>query len=115
MPMCPKEAALAALIATAGLFATACGSAQPTILDTEKVERAIEDSGMAQRGLRAQLSCPSGVRQEAGSAFSCTALVGTTETRFVVTQIDDAGRVRYEAPLAQTQMNNGRSWQLMPR
>jgi hypothetical protein len=82
-----------------GVTATACGSTEPpTILNTEKVERAIEGSSMAQRGLRAELSCPSGVRQEAGLVFSCTAVVGTTETRFIVTQVDDAGRVRYEAP-----------------
>jgi hypothetical protein len=100
---CPRrrirDTALAGLVATASFIATACGStAPPTILDTEKVERAIEDSSMAQRGQRAQLSCPSGVRQEAGSVFSCTALVGATKTRFVVTQINDTGRVRYEAP-----------------
>lgn len=108
MPMCLRHGpcprrrirntALASLIATAGFVATACGATELTILDTEKVERAIEDSSMAQRGQVAQLSCPSGVRQEAGLVFSCIAVVGATETRFVVTQIDDAGRVRYEAP-----------------
>lgn len=94
-----RNGALAGLIATAGFVVTACGSADPpTILDTQKVERAIEASSMAQRGQRAQLRCPSGVRQEAGLVFYCTATVGATKTRFVVTQIDDAGRVRYEAP-----------------
>jgi Domain of unknown function (DUF4333) len=94
-----RSTALAAAVVAAGLVTTACGSTEPpTILDTEKVERAIEASSMAQRGQRAQLSCPSGVRQEEGSVFSCTAVVGTAKTRFVVTQIDDAGRVRYEAP-----------------
>jgi hypothetical protein len=84
---------VAGLIATAGVGATACGSTEPpTILDTEKVERAIEHSSMAQRGQRAQLSCPSGVRQEVGLVFSCIAVVGATSTRFVVTQVDDAGR-----------------------
>ncbi len=94
-----RDTGVAALVAV-GLCAVAgCGSADPaTTLDTEKVERAIAESSMAQRGLRARLSCPSDVRQERGLVFSCTALVGTTETRFVVTQIDDAGRVRYEAP-----------------
>jgi hypothetical protein len=94
-----RSTALAGLLATAVFIVTACGSTDsPTILDTEKVERAIEGSSMAQRGQLAQLSCPSGVRQEAGLVFSCTAVVGATKTRFVVTQIDDAGRVRYEAP-----------------
>lgn len=97
--MSTRGTVVAGLVAAAGFIATACGSTEPaTILDTEKVERAIEGSSMAQRGQRARLSCPSGVRQEEGSVFSCTAVVGDTTTRFVVTQIDDAGRVRYEAP-----------------
>jgi hypothetical protein len=29
--------------------------------------------------------------------FSCTAVVGRNSTRFVVTQLDGSGRVRYEA------------------
>jgi hypothetical protein len=92
-----RHALVAALAATAVLAATACGSDSPTILDTEKVERAIEHSSMAQRGQSAQVSCPSGVRQEQGSVFSCTALVRGTETRFVVTQTNGTGHVRYEA------------------
>ena len=77
----------------------ACGSSdKPTILNTEKVERAIEASSLAQRGKQASVSCPSGVHQSKGLVFYCTATVkkaGTT--RFVVTQTDGAGNVHYVA------------------
>lgn len=83
----------------ASLVLTACGSsAPPTILDTEAVERSIEASSLAQRGQRAEVSCPSGVHQKEGLVFDCTAVVGRVSTRFVVTQLDGAGNVHYEAP-----------------
>jgi hypothetical protein len=85
------------LATTTILAAAACGSDSPTILNTEKVERAIEHSSMTQRGQSAQVSCPSGVHQHEGSVFSCTALVRGVETRFVVTQTNATGHVRYEA------------------
>jgi hypothetical protein len=101
--------ALAALIA-AGSALAACGSsgspapagsagpAAITILDTEKVERAIERSSLAQRGLRAQVSCPAGVHQKKGLRFFCTAVVkGADSTSFAVTELDGSGRVHYEA------------------
>jgi hypothetical protein len=83
----------------AALFAvTACGSSDsPTILNTEKVERAIEHSSLTQRGTHAQVSCPSGVRQKRGLVFSCRAVVRNRATRFVITQLDGSGRVHYEA------------------
>jgi hypothetical protein len=52
---------------------------------------------MAQRGQQADVSCPSGVHQQKGLVFSCTAMVGRNGTRFVVTELDGSGRVRYEA------------------
>jgi hypothetical protein len=86
------------VVVAASLAVTACGSSSsPTILNTEKVERAIEQSILAQRGLRAQVSCPSGVHQKKGSTFLCTAVVKGGGTRFVVTQLDGAGHVHYEA------------------
>lgn len=88
----------AGILAAASLALTACGAPEsPTILDTEKVERAIEHSSLAQRGAHARVSCPSGVHQVKGSVFSCTAVVRWAGTRFVVTQIDASGHVRYEA------------------
>ena len=91
--------ALGVLVA-AGFAATGCGESDPvTILNTEKVERAIEDSSLAQRRKRVNVSCPSGVHQKKGLEFSCTAFGKRgVATRFVVTQIDGGGRVHYEAP-----------------
>lgn len=88
-----------ALLATA-VGATACGEASqsPTrILNTERVERAIEKSSLAQRGQQAQVSCPSGVHQKKGLVFSCTAVVKGASTKFTVTEVDSAGNVRYVA------------------
>jgi hypothetical protein len=91
--------ALAGILVAASIAAAGCGGSPeaPTILDTEKVERAIEQSSLAQRGQRPRVSCPSGVRQEKGLTFSCTALVGRESTRFDVTELDGSGRVHYEA------------------
>jgi hypothetical protein len=68
-----------------------------TILNTEKVERAIEQSSLTQRGKRPQVSCPSGVHQQKGLVFTCTAVVKRDSTRFLVTQLDGSGQVHYEA------------------
>lgn len=88
----------------AGSFGVvACGSSDsdssdaPVILNTEKVERAIEHSSWVQRRKRVQVSCPSGVHQKKGLVFSCTAIYKGRSTRFVVTQRDGAGNVRYQA------------------
>lgn len=86
-----------ALVASA-LFLTACGSSEGvTILDTQKVEYAIERSVMSQRNQVADVACPSGVHQKESVEFSCVATVGSEDTRFEVTQTDDAGHVHYEA------------------
>ncbi len=91
--------AVAGSLVAASLAAAACGgsSKPPTILDTEKVERAIERSSFEQRNRRVHVSCPSGVHQKKGLTFSCTAVHPSGSTRFVVNQLDGAGRVRYEA------------------
>jgi Domain of unknown function (DUF4333) len=81
----------------AGLAITACGAAEsPHILNTEKIERSIERSSLAQRGVRAQVTCPSGVHQKKGLTFHCAALTGRGKARFAVTQLDGDGHVRYE-------------------
>jgi hypothetical protein len=90
----------AGLLIAASLTVAACGKEDTktaTILNTEKVERAIEHSVLAQRAKKATVSCPSGVHQKQGITFSCTATVKRVDTKFVVTQQDGAGRVRYEA------------------
>lgn len=91
---------LAAALVAAGLALTACGGSSdeaPTILNTEKVERAIERSSLVQRGKRAVVSCPSGVHQKKDLKFACTAVVKGNSTRFDVTQVDGAGNVHYKA------------------
>ena len=87
----------------ASLAVGACGSsgspgsaALPATLDAAKVEQAIERSSLAQRGARARASCPTGVRQKKGLAFSCTAVVDGKSTEFAVTQLDAFGHVHYE-------------------
>ena len=87
------------VVIVASLGVTACGKSEdpPTILNTEKIERAIEQSISEQRGKNARVSCPSGVHQKKGLEFACSAVVKRTSTRFVVTQRDDAGQVHYEA------------------
>ena len=86
-------------LAVVSLAAAGCGGGDdnPTILNTEKVERAIERSVALQRGKTAHVSCPSGVHQKKGLVFNCTAVVKRQSTQFVVTQQDGAGRVRYVA------------------
>ena len=82
----------------ASVAAGACGSSGvATILNTERVERAIEQSSLAQRGIHVQVSCPSGVRQKRGLVFSCTAVAERGSTRFVVTELDASGHVHYKA------------------
>ena len=78
-----------------GLLAAGGGSATVTILNTEKVERAIEQSILAQKNLRANVSCPSGVHQKKGISFFCTASLRTGQAPFRVTEVDDAGNVTY--------------------
>ncbi len=70
-------------------------SAPLIVLDTAKVQRAIAASILAQRRLRAAVSCPAQVLQQAGVAFTCTATVARHAYPFVVTQTDAHGHVRY--------------------
>ena len=92
-----RRAFVAGALVAAGLAVGACGSSDsPTILNTEKVERAIEHSSLAQRGAHATVTCPSGVHQKQGLVFSCTAVVRRDRTQFVVTELDGSGHVRYE-------------------
>lgn len=88
-----------ALAVGSSLVLAACGSSESTTtLNTEKIERAIAQSSLAQRGQHARVSCPSAVPQMKGLKFSCRAVVGSVSTRFVVVEQDGSGHVRYEAP-----------------
>ena len=94
----PAKGAVMAAAVVAGGLAGGCGSTGATpILDTERVERAIEQSSLAQRGLVPRVTCPSGVRQKKGVTFTCTAVVKRSSTAFAVTALDGAGRVHFEA------------------
>ena len=96
MGRCAAAALVAASIVVGGCGKS--GDPPPTILNTEKVERAIEQTIAAQRGRNARVSCPSGVQQKKGLDFACTAVIKRQSTRFVVSQNDDGGHVHYEAP-----------------
>jgi hypothetical protein len=88
----------AGVLVAVSLVLGACGSSRSaTILNTKKIAGAIEQSSLAQRGAHVQVSCPSGVHQQKGLVFSCIAVLGHSSTRFVVTELDASGRVRYAA------------------
>ena len=93
-----RSLAASLAVVAVGLALGACGKSEaPTILNNEKVERAIEKSSLVQRGKRPRVSCPSGVHQKKDLVFACTAVVGRASTRFVVTQTNGSGNVRYVA------------------
>jgi hypothetical protein len=92
-----KQVALTGAVLGA-LALAACGSSEsPPVLDETKIERAIERSSQAQRGLDPTVTCPENIAYEEGMTFKCIALVGGVKTRFVVTQTNAAGQVRFEA------------------
>lgn len=103
--------AIGLLVAT-GLLVSACGSSGSStgssrtsasslvsfaVLNTQKIERAIALSSLAQRGKHVRVSCPSGMQQKAGLVFYCTAFYGRSTTPFMVTELDGSGDVHYVA------------------
>jgi hypothetical protein len=84
-------AAAAATLALAGCG----GSDKPKPLDTERVERAIENSILQKRKLVASVSCPSNIERKKGKRFRCVATYRGGSTPFLVTQRDDRGSVNY--------------------
>jgi hypothetical protein len=97
-PWLRRGALVGGLVLVTATISACGGSSDPTILNTEKVERAIEASSLAQRDKRVHVSCPAGVHQKKGLVFNCTTLSTGRNTRFVVTELDDAGHVHYQAP-----------------
>ena len=109
----------AAILVAAGLALTACSAAGPGLrsagtgvrssgsgvksntprgfLDTAKVQHAIVDSALAQRGRHVRVTCPTGVQQKQGVVFYCTAYYGHSSTPFAVTELDGRGDVHYVA------------------
>ncbi len=89
---------VATVLVAPSLLVIGCGSSNPpTILNTEKVERAIEQSTLTQRRKRVNVTCPSGVHQVKGLTFTCTAVFKGGTTQFVVTELDGLGNVHYAA------------------
>ena len=84
------------LVVATSLFVTACGSS-PATLNAEKVERAIEQSILAQRGKSTRVSCPSAIEQRKGLEFACRATVGGQRASVTVIQTDESGGIHYEA------------------
>lgn len=93
---------LCALAVSAAALAGCGGSDAPkpkevVILDTKKVEQAIEDSIKSERKITADVDCPSGVHQGRDLTFRCVAKTKSGSTVFVVQQTDDKGSVEYAA------------------
>jgi hypothetical protein len=86
---------LAAALAAVGVAACG-GESKQKILDTERIERAIEKRVLDTRHLKTVVSCPSGVPQKKGRVFHCTAAYSGGRTTFEVRQDDDKGSVHYK-------------------
>jgi hypothetical protein len=87
---------LGTILAAAVLAACGGDDDEKKILDTERIERAIEQSIKEKRNLNARVSCPSGTEQKKGKTFRCTATYRGGSNPFVVTQDDDKGAVHWE-------------------
>jgi Domain of unknown function (DUF4333) len=86
-------AGLMALVAVAaGLWN---GTSSPIILNTNRVEQAIQNSISSQRHLASTVICPVNIVQKAGVVFDCQATVGGRVYRVVVTETDNSGHVTY--------------------
>jgi hypothetical protein len=114
-----RYSSAAGILVVASLALTACGSAgsgaassgsparsagSPVslntshgVLNTARVQLAIENSALAQRGRHVRVTCPTGVKQTKGVVFYCTAYYGHSSTPFAVTELDAAGNVHYAA------------------
>jgi hypothetical protein len=71
-------------------------SAPLVIINVAKVRRAIESSILSQRHLKAAVTCPAQVLQQAGISFRCTATVNGAQHPFAVSEDTSSGHVRYE-------------------
>lgn len=83
---------LAAVAVLAGWWSR---TSDPVILNTIRVESAIEQSIKTQRHLSSNVSCPVNIVQKAGVVFKCIASVGGKQFDVVVTETDGKGHVVY--------------------
>ena len=73
-----------------------CGS--PKRIDHSVVESAIEASIAKQKKIGAVAQCPADVEAKKGAVFSCVVtLTNGSVSRFVVTQTNDAGNLRFSS------------------
>jgi uncharacterized protein DUF4333 len=92
--ICTVAVTVATGLAIGGCSLGASASA-PKVLNTVRIERAIEQATLTQRDKRVNVSCPSGVIQKKGVVFTCTAVYKGGGGQFVVTELDGAGSVHY--------------------
>jgi hypothetical protein len=76
---------------------TACGmgSASSPVLNSIKLEHAIEQSIQSSRGVTSSVVCPTGVPRQTGIVFECLARLTHGVTPFDVTETDGQGNVSY--------------------
>src|SRR5690349_3797230 len=60
--------------------------APSNVLDTESIERSIEDSIQKERDVEAQVSCPDGIQIQTGLKFRCEATTKDGVNAVIVTQ-----------------------------
>jgi Domain of unknown function (DUF4333) len=89
----------------------ACGgsSSTPKSIDAPRVARAIAATIHHQRGVSAQVTCPTGVPLAAHRQFRCVAEVGSRDTPFLVTERDASGHVAYVGVSPSRLRSNARS------
>lgn len=84
--------AMAIIALVAGLWNH---TSTPVILNTVRVQRAIQASIQSQRHLSSTVSCPVNIVQKSGVVFNCVATIGRRRFKVVVTQTDGKGHVVY--------------------
>lgn len=91
--------AFAAGAGVMALVALAAGlwrhTTSPVILNTERVERAIESSIAVQRHFASSVSCPVNIVQQGGVVFTCQAAVRGRTYPVVVTETDSNEHVTF--------------------
>jgi hypothetical protein len=92
----------AALVSACGSSSSSTSTAGKTNLNTARVAHSIEQSILTQRHLKAKVTCPALVPQEAGKTFECEAVTRAataphkkTTTPFLVTVQNVRGYVTY--------------------
>ena len=82
------------LTLTSALFACSCGASSKT-LNTAKVERAIANSIVKERGLDSTVVCPAGIPEQAGHVSVFAARLDAGSYPVTVTELNGDGKVRY--------------------